>query len=296
MKRNAWITVAIIVALAVATYLVLQRPGESSSLAGSEKMLATYDSAAVDRLVITGAQGTVVLEQQGGRWMLKEPMLYRADESAVKTAVGKGRSIALTSQVSSNPSKQALFQVDSSGTLVRVFERGVEKAVFRIGKASSSYQETYVRAEGSDAVYLTHDRLTQVFSRPVKDWRDRTIFKGDPYAIKSVTYRFGDTTFVLAFEDSLWKVDHQPAAQPAVQPLLNALANLQGDEFIDTAVTSPPGITATIMVGGTEIRFFEIKGLSKYLVQTSASAQWYELQQWRAQQVLKRKLELLPPS
>jgi hypothetical protein len=296
MKRTVLITLALIAALAVAAYLVLQRPGESSYVAGSEQMLVTYDSAAVDRLVISGTSGTVVLEQQAGTWMLREPIASRASGEAVTAAVGKGRSIALRSVVSSNPAKQSLFQVDSSGTLVRVFEHGVEKAAFRVGKPSSTYQETYVRVEGSNDVYLTHDRLTQVFSRPVKDWRDRAIFRSNPAAITSIGYRYGDTTFVLAFRDSLWTVDNLPAAQPAVQQLVTALASLQCDEFIDTAVAAPPKPNAVIAIGDVEIRLFEIKGASKYLVQSSASSQWFELQQWRAQQVLKRKPDLLPPA
>lgn len=296
MKRSALVMVGLIVALAVAAWLVLQQPGESSREAGTETMLVTYDSAAVDRMVISGMRGTVVLEQQGGRWFLKEPIAYPADPVAVTTAIGKGRTIVMAGLVSSNPAKQSLFQLDSTGTLVRIFERGAEKAVFRVGKPSASYQETYVRVEGSNDVYLTRDRLTQVFSKTVREWRDRTIFKGDPQAMENVGYRFGDTTFVLAFKDSIWRVDGLPAAQSAIPPLLNALANIQGDEFIDTAVTAPMKLTASITIGPVEIRFFEVKGTTKYLVQSSASPQWFEVQQYRAQQILKRKLDLLPPA
>jgi hypothetical protein len=267
MKRSALVMVGLILVLAGGAWLVMQRPGESSRAADTEQMLVTYDSAAVDRLVISSARGTVVLEQQAGRWMLREPI-----------------------------AKQSLFQLDSTGTLVRVFERGTEKAVFHVGKPSTSNQETYVRADGSDDVYLTRDRLSQVFSKAVREWRDRTIFKGNPQAITSVGYRFGDTTFVLAFKDSIWRVDGLPAAQSAIPPLLNALANLQGDGFIDTAVTTPMKLTASIAIGSVEIRFFEVKGALKYLVQSSASPQWFEVQQYRTQQILKRKLDLLPPT
>lgn len=296
MKRSSGIIVAVIVLLAVAAWLVLQRPGESSVEAGDATMLVAYDSAAVDRLIISGAQGTVAFEQQAGRWIMVQPMKYRADESAVTTAIGKGRSIALASLVSSNPDKQSLFQLDSAGTLVHVFERGVEKALFRIGKPSTSYRETYVRAEGSNDVFLTRELLSTVFSKSVKDWRDKTIFKRNPHDIKNVGYRFGDTSFVLTFRDSMWKVDEKPASQPAVQPLLSALGNLQGDEFIDTPVTTARKLTATIVVDGVEIRFYQAPGAAKFVVQSSASPQWFEVQQWKAQQILKRRLELLPPS
>lgn len=295
MKRSAWIMAGAIVALGAAAWIVLQRPGETSVDAGSEAMLAAYDSAAVDRLVITGPRGTVTLEQQAGRWMVKEPLEYPADQTAVTAAVGKGRSLALTGLVSSNPEKQSLFQLDSTGTLVRVFEHGTEKAAFRIGKPSSSYQETYVRAEGSNDVYVAREMLTSVFSRGVKDWRDKAVLGVSTRTLTSIAYRYGDTTFVLALRDSVWVLDGTPAAQPAVPPLLNALANLQCDEFVDTPVTAPPKLSATIATNDVEIRFHQLPGSTTYLVQNSGSGRWFEIQQWKAEQVLKRKIDLLPP-
>ena len=82
--------------------------------------------------------------------------------------------------------------------------------------------------------------------------------------------------------------------EQAVTSLIAALASLQADEFIDSAVTAPPNLTAVIEVDGMQIRFHENTTTKRWFVQTSLSPQWFELQPWRAQQVLKRKSELLP--
>lgn len=296
MKRSTGVVLATIAALAAATWLVFQRPGERSLESGEGAALVSYDSAAADGLVITGSQGTVRFERQAGRWMMTEPMAYRADETAVGAAIGKGRSLTPTTLVSSNPAKQSLFQVDSTGTLVTVLGQGRELARFRVGKPAESYRETYLRLEGSDDVYLVRDLLAAVFSRSVKDWRDRTVFRTDPNLIRSVTYRFGDTTFALLLQDSVWTAGGRTASQPAVRPLLNALANLQADAFIDTAVIAPPPLAGTIEIGETRISFHRTKDAPAYLVRSSAGPQWYEMHQWRAHQALKRLNELLPPS
>jgi hypothetical protein len=289
MKRTTWILIGAVLVLVLLTIIVLQQPGEVGSTEGSGEALVEYDSAAVDKLEVTGPNGAVVLEKQGNGWMLVIPVRYRADQGSVASAVGKGRDIRVKNPVSSNPGKQHLFQVDSSGTLVKMSAGGNEVAAFRVGKPGITYMETYVREEGSNDVYLAEGMFTYVFNRQAKEWRDKTIYKSEPELIRSVTYRYGDTTFTLAMNDSLWRADGDSVSQSAVQGMLSALANLQADDFVDSTLTSAPKQVALIEVDGTQIRFCEGSSPNSYLVQSSQSPQWYEVQGWRAGNVLKRR-------
>ena len=83
-----------------------------------------------------------------GTWMITDPIRYPAAAFMAKRAVESGRTIEITSVVSTNPEKQNLFEVDSTGMLVRFYEGPVEKAAIRFGKTTTSFTETYVRAEG----------------------------------------------------------------------------------------------------------------------------------------------------
>jgi hypothetical protein len=293
MKRNTAYSVILLIVLAIAAYFVMNREGESSSTGSSDKMLVTYDSAAVDKMEVTGSSGTVSLEKTGGVWMITGPIRYKADESAVAAAVGKGRKIELRGVVSENAEKQNLFQVDSTGTAVRIYEKGTLKASFHVGKVSNTYTETYVRLEGSNEVQLAADVLTSTFGKQLKEWRDKTIFKREESSLTTVRFQYGDTTFVLAMQDSLWRVDKDSAVQTSIKPLLTSLAHIQADEFIDSTLSTVPKVTAILTVGGTEIRFFR-KDDNKYLVLSSESPQWYEIQGWRATGILKRKKDLIP--
>jgi hypothetical protein len=131
MKRTLWILIGILAALGIATFLVLRQPGEVSTTDTSGRVLVTYDSAAVDKIEVYSPGTSVTLEREAGRWMLISPVKYQADEATVALAIGTGRKIEITSLVSTNPEKRKLFQVDSSGTLVRVYERGVLKTARR---------------------------------------------------------------------------------------------------------------------------------------------------------------------
>ena len=294
MKRSWIFQFGVLVILAIAAYIVLRQPGEVSTTGSSEHMLVDYDSSAVDKLEIQSPTASITLEKEAGGWMITAPLKYRADAATVTSAIGTGRKIELTSIVSSNPEKRKLFQVDSTGTQVTVYEKGAKKSAFTIGKMGTTYTETYVRAYGSNDVYIAKGFLSATFNRTVKDWRDKTIFKTDQSLMRSVRFQYRDTVFVLAFQDTVWRIGNDTTVLSSVKSLLGALSNLQADDFIDTTVvlTTPP--TASIETGGTQLRFYATKESGKYLVQASSSPQWFEVQSWKASQVLKRKKDFLP--
>lgn len=296
MKQSYGILSVLAVALGITAYLVLQRPGESSIQSSDGKHLVTYDSSLVDKIEVRSKQGNVVLEKQAGKWMVVEPGRYKADETAVMAAVAKGASLNVTSLVSSNPSKQAVFQVDSTATLVKVFEKGNERAAFRVGKPGTSFTETYVRAEGSNDVYLANEVLTYIFSKTLKDWRDKTIFKMEKDNIKDVRFHYGDTTFNIARQDSNWLVDGLPGSQTNVSAVIASLSNFTADEFIDSTITTLPALVCAIEVSGIQLRFHFNKETNKYLVQTSESTQWFDVQPWKTAQILKRKKDFVQTS
>ncbi len=293
MTKNTWILTGVLAALVVVAYVVMQRPGESSSSGSSGAMLVDFDSASVDRIEIHSANGRTVIEREGGVWMVTSPVHYRAEDATVASTLSSGKHVELKGLVSSNPQKRGVFQVDSTGTIVRISEHGAEKTAFWIGKPSPSYTETYVRREGSDDVYLASGMFSSSFSRRPNEWRDKTIFKTDQDAIAGVMLRFGDTTVALVRQDSVWKIGDDVAGTEIVKGFVGALANLQADDFVDTAVPAMPPLTVQIEVGGTQIRLYKMSDADKYYVQSSSSSQLFEVFNWRASQILKRKKDFL---
>jgi hypothetical protein len=292
MKRNTWILVGILALLIIAVFFVLQRPGEQSVSSDGGEMLVSYDSAAIDKIEVKSASGATILQREGAGWMVTSPLRAKADDAGIHQLLGKGRVIAIKALVSNNPQKQSVFQVDSTGTLVTMYAAGEQRAAFRIGKAGSSYTETYVRREGSNDVFLADGMLLYMFVKQPRDWRDKAILRIPQESIKNVRYQYGDTTFALAFQDSMWRVDGAPATDYAVRGLLGALATFSADDFIDTTIAAPPPLTALIEVEGMQLRFHKKPLTENYYVICSSSPQVFEVQGWHAAQVLKRKKEL----
>jgi hypothetical protein len=289
MKRSTLILIAILLVLIAATVLVLQRPGEQSVRAGTGTPLIQIDSAAVDRLEVTSSGERVVLAREGGTWMLVEPVRYKADAAAVTRAVGQAAHLTVVALASSNPQKQGVFQVDSSATLLKVFAHETEKAAVRIGKTGPTYTQTYARVEGSDDVYLVDGSLGWTFVKPKNTWRDRGIFETEKDSIRSIRYQYGDTTFVLERADTAWRLDGETVDPSKLEGFLTTLSTLTADEFVDTALTDAARPIGIITVDGTQLVFLTHPSPGKYFVRTSRSPQVFELQGWKATQLLKRK-------
>ncbi|HTY36038.1 MAG TPA: DUF4340 domain-containing protein [Bacteroidota bacterium] len=295
MTRNTYALIGVLVVLVLVAYLVMQKPGEQSSTGGGGEPLVSIDSAAVDQIEIKAPTGTVALRRKGIDWFVESPVSYKADQANVAMLLHAARSLRITNIVSSKPEKHSVFQVDSTGTLVKVSQNGAEKASFILGKPGSSFSEQYARRSSSNDVDLVDGASSYVFSRPVKDWRDRTIQSVPRENIKEVHFQFGDTTYVLAYNDSLWMIGKDSTQEGTVNSLLSSLANVQADDFADSVNTPPAKPTAQISYAGTQLTFFYVKGSEKYLVHSNATPQWFEMQSWRANQILMRKKDIVKP-
>lgn len=282
----------ILVLLGITAYIVLQQEGELSRSSSAGEPLVSFDSSAVDKLEITANNSAVVLQREGGTWMVTSPVRYPADEAAVTKAVGQGRDMKVTAVVSTNPAKQSTFSVDSTGPLVKWFSNERLLAAVRIGKPTTSWTETYARIENSDDVCSVTGSLGIVYIKQPNDWRDKTIFKINQESVNEVKFQYGDTLFMLTRKDSVtWSVGNETATSGTVTSFLTSLSNFPADEFVDSPEPALQKPSATLEVNGTQLRFYKQDG--KYLVRTSASSQVFSVYDWRANPVLKRKSEFL---
>jgi hypothetical protein len=293
MTRNTYALLGVLVLLVVLAYVVMQKPGERSSSGESGEMLLSVDSLAVDRIEIKSPATNIVLQKKGVEWFVESPVSYKADQSNVASLIHSSKTLQVSSIISNKPDKHSVFQVDSTGTLVKMFQNGAEKASFILGKSGSSYTEMYARRTASNDVALVNGASSYVFARPLKEWRDRTILSLPREQIKEIRYQYGDTTFVLAFKDSAWTIGKDSTQEGVVSSLLSSLSNIVTDDFVDTLTPPLAKPTAQISFAGTQLTFFYVKGSEKYLVQSSASPQWFEMQTWHANQLLMRKKDIL---
>jgi hypothetical protein len=294
MKRNTFILAGLFVILLIIAFLVLQKPGEQSANSASTGLLFKVDSLSVDKVEIKTPAFSIVLEKRGIEWFVAKPVNYKADQANVGQIIHEIKNIEIKNIVSSKPEKHSVFLVDQTGTQVTVCEKGIEKASFILGKMAGSYSESYARRVSSDDVLIIEGASSYMFDRPVKDWRDKTILTAPKESIKDIRYQYGDTTFNITLSDSAWYAGKDKVQQSVIEGIISSLSNLQADDFIDSTIS--PQVTAMIAYAGAQLRFSFNKTINKYYVQSSTAPQWFILDQWKTNQILKRKKEILETS
>jgi hypothetical protein len=291
MKKITYILVGLFVCLFIIAYLVLQKPGERSANSTSTGLLFSIDSLLVDKIEIKSSALSLLLEKHGAEWFVVQPVSYKADQANVGQFIHQIKNLEIKNIVSNKPEKHSVFQVDQTGTQVTAYEKNAEKAAFVLGKMTDSYSETYMRRLNSNEVLLVEGISSYTVNRPLKDWRDKTILTVPKESIKAILFEYGDTTLSLTLTDSTWYVGKDRAKQLVVDGILSSISNLQADDFVDS--TMSPKVTAMVVYEGIQLRFSFMKTLNKYYVQSSNSPQWFVLEQWKTNQILKRKKEIV---
>jgi LysM repeat protein len=194
------------------------------------------------------------------------------------------------SLISSNPEKQTVFQVDTSGTKLTVTERGGKSTSVIVGKMGPSFSEVYFRLPASKDVYLGEGLDTWMINKEARDWRDKTILIAPSETIRDLTYSVGNKLYEFHRDSTVWKAGGKAVDVSVINPALTSLSNLHADDFVD-APASIQSHPATVKVHASDdvtLTFIPVlPDSSKYYVQKSSSNQTFLVSKWTAQQILK---------
>ncbi len=183
----------------------------------------------------------VRLFKQGNYWMvqLENNRTVPAEESKVKNLLTQLSQIKTSSVAAQDESKWAEFQVDTSGTRVKVFEGNDNTLDLVIGKFSYQQQtrsmSSYVRVKGDKNIYEVAQFMGFSFNQKPDAFRNNYIVNDDMKNWKSVSYTYpADSSFTL-IKDTLgyWTINNVRTDSAKTTNFLRTLSHLMGNEFVD---------------------------------------------------------------
>jgi hypothetical protein len=275
-KKLLWMTVAF---LAVVGIIVLGNKLSAPKQAGkSLRFFSTFSEANCSSVLLVGGTDSVRIKRKGEIWVVagepsaaaNEPAAagplgankpatgpslkkdYPADSASVQTMFEKLGSMSRTELISQNPDKQSTFEVDSAhGTYAEVFDdKGASLGSLRIGKNGADWSTTFVRAIGSNDVYLVGNNVKNAFFADRKRWRDKKIMQFDRAAVEKLVFakqggnmislaaKKADTTANAAVEWRFASPDTGKAKTDVVNDALGAGANLLAGDWEEDASIS----------------------------------------------------------
>ncbi len=278
MNRSTMVLLALLAVMGAIVLWVLPGDDERTSSYTKSAFSFSVDSASVIRVSIVRSGKPLTIENVAGRWIITSHGNLPADPAIVTGLIGGFSRFKPGSLVSTNATKQALFQVDSSGSLVTLTTRSGAAQSIVIGKMGPSFSEVYFRMPSAIDVYLGSGITTWSLEREVKDWRDKTIFATPAEAISGLTLSSGGKTRTYSRDSSGWTAGQETVPTETMNPILTTLSNLRAEDFIDSAVQftgSPSRVDVTGAVSVT-LDFYRLgTDTNRYAVQASGSPQKY---------------------
>jgi Domain of unknown function (DUF4340) len=178
---------------------------------------------------------------------------YPADSAFVQMAIDKLKAMKREDLISQNRQKQMELEVDTiQGTRIDVYnEKMVDIGTFYIGKSGADWTSNFVRAAGSDDVYLIGGSLKYSFFTDRARWKNKVITKFDRSFVKGIEIAKRDSASILlalsapSAKDTagrpVWKITSpvkDSARNSEVDKILNTLANFAAADFEeDTAIS-----------------------------------------------------------
>ena len=262
------------------------------------------ENAANIEIISAFGLSTTILVKQNDQWLVETMDNYPADQTAVKELLDKVAEMKTVQRASSNPEKQAVFQVDSSGVEAKLTDAsGNPLAHLFAGKTTPGIFYSYVRAADSNDVYIVNGHLKSTFDKGYRSWRDRTIFSFLKEDVTHLTIRSEEEEVELQIDAAgAWQM-LKPIVSAAdgteVEAITDLMSSLETDDFAESKDLSEYGldapkmsITATIKDGSARTLLIGVEESGSYYVKHEDKAQIFELNKGSVDKLIRKSADL----
>lgn len=233
MSRSLIVLLGVLAALLV-VYLIVNSARDVTEKAES---FFTLDTTKVDGFTIVNKHDTISLKKRGDSWYLAEPLDYPADARFTSDVIEKLGTMQVETLITEDSSKASLFEVDTSGVEVMVFQGEDTVAHFIVGKSSPSRRHTYCSFVGDNKIYLLEGTFTSQLNRKKKDWRDKIVMDIDKATIDRLDFMYPQESFSVVRSDTGWTLGVGGVVLATDEKIVNrslqAISRFRTFDFVD---------------------------------------------------------------
>lgn len=303
MKNRSLIFLVGVFVVLLIVYLILNSARDVTFKA---ERFYDLDTTKITGFTIYNKEDTTQLVKSAGGWNLAPPIDYPADERFTSDMVTKLGTLEVETVVSEDTAKASLFEVDTSGVEIVVFQGADTVAHFIVGKTSQNRRNTYCRKIGEDKIYMLRGSFTGQLQRKTKDWRNKNILEIEKDLIALMEFKYPDETFSVANSDTGWTIDASglilEADQKLVDRVAQSISHFRTLDFLDgdsaRAVDfSQPDLKLTVTTNVGDVYRFSFvpkdKDANRYLIyKEGVENTRFEIHKSSANTIMKRVKDL----
>ena len=234
---------ALLAALAGFYYVYEVRLGPERQQAASAKgRVFTGEPADATELAIRRPDQTVRLTKEGDAWQMVEPLKVRGSGSTVQETLTSVLTARVDREIASAPEAVAEFGLDKPAAVIAVAMKDGTRRELELGSRNPTGVWVYAREAGKPAVFLVGESVLRDATRPVADFRDRTVLSFERGAVSGVDIVTRDAAITVEPAEGRWRITRPvtlPADRQLIDGFLDKLRNAQVKEF---AAEAPPAL------------------------------------------------------
>ena len=303
MNKSIRILLAVFAVLIV-IYFLFFRTGDKVSTENINAKLFVADSSKIDKIEISRNDGNYTFEKVNGNWALTQPVNYPADTNSINAILSNLKNFQLESIASENPDRFHNYLDSINNPKITTYQEGKLLGTFILGKTQSA-DNSYLKKPEENRIYLASNLLAGNFIKPSKDYRNKYIVSVNSYSVNKISFKSNDSNNVnfTAHKDSInvWKIDADSVSSSVMEGFLNIFANLNAEDFVDSAITVFPAPTYILNFNGPNyqltVNMYKEENFDppSYICQVSGINQLFRFYSAMGSQIMKKRTDFIPP-
>ena len=175
-------------------------------------------------------KSATLLQTDDQTWVLEQDN-FPANTAQVEKILQAVADLSLSAMVSESEQYARYDLTEPKVIEVKAWSEGELKRHFFVGKAASTYQNSYIRMDGDPAVYMAQSNLRLPLNQDASSLRDKTVLTFSPKDITRITL----TTPKESVHLSMQEMDKDFAAQNGTRPKPEPVWQKATGQEMDTA-------------------------------------------------------------
>ena len=239
-----WQTTAVLAFLLVLlggfyyVYEIRLGPGREEAAARKGRVFSA-DTKDVTAIAIKRPEESVRLQREGDNWEVLEPVKARGSRTAVDELLANVLTAKIDREIDSNPKSLADFGLDKPAADLTLTLKDGKTLGLQLGAKNPTGVWVYARERDKPAVFVLGESVLRDATKPVADFRDRTILAFDTKDVTGFEIVLPEETLAVEGAPNAWNIIRPVALRADNETVREFLDRLTGQKVRDFVAEGP---------------------------------------------------------
>ena len=220
-------------------YEVRWGPGREEAAARKGRVFSA-DTNDVTTVELKRGGESVKLQREGEHWQLLEPVKARGSRSAVDELLANVLTAKIDREIDPNPTSTTDFGLDKPAAEVTLTLKDGKALGLLLGAKNPTGVWVYARERDKPAVFVLGESVLRDATKPVADFRDRTILAFDAKEVSGFEIVLPDQTLAVEGEPRAWRITRPVPLRADNETVTEFLDRLTGQKVREFVAEAPP--------------------------------------------------------